>query len=113
MVWYGILYCTTERATSLKTQKEAEDGHCCDAVGQHVLASEVQAWSLSYVRALVLQEPGKGEAQEERARELSRVGTDGEQRLLWEGVGGGIRSLYCVELCSLGCRMFLLYYLPL
>lgn len=64
-------------------QKEkAEDSHCCDAIGQHVIVSEVQAWNPAYVKALVLRDSvgGKGEAQEARARELSKVGTDGKRR---------------------------------
>lgn len=64
-------------------QKEkAEDSHCCDAIGQHVIVSEVQAWNPTYVRAVVLRDlvAGKGEAQEKRARELSKVGTDGKRR---------------------------------
>lgn len=55
--------------------KEATD--CCDAKGHAVLASDV-AWKPEYVTGLVVRKPGVGDAQEERAKELSRRGIDGK-----------------------------------
>lgn len=64
----------------IEQKEKAEDSNCCDAIGQHVIVSEVQAWNLTYVKALVLRDfvGEKGDAQEERARELSKFGTDGK-----------------------------------
>eukprot|EP00903_Cladosiphon_okamuranus_P019699 g18102.t1 len=53
--------------------KAREDADCCDVVGESVLASEIDAWNVSYLSDQVFGTPGKGEAQERRARALCKV----------------------------------------
>lgn len=54
---------------------EDADADCCDVAGEHVLASEIDAWKLPNQ---VFGSAGVGEAQEERARALCRLEDDGE-----------------------------------
>lgn len=65
---YLVLGCT-------KSGHEVTD--CCDAKGQAILTSEV-GWKTDYIAGLVVGHSGIGAAQEARARELSRRGTDGK-----------------------------------
>ncbi|CAM9488797.1 unnamed protein product [Scytosiphon promiscuus] len=54
--------------------KDDADADCCDAVGESVLTSEIDASkTLSYVTEQVFGKAGVGQAQEERARVLSKL----------------------------------------
>lgn len=55
------------------------DADCCDAVGESVITSEIDASkTLSYVTQQVFGTSGVGQAQEERARVLSKLDDNGE-----------------------------------
>lgn len=56
-------------------EDEDADADCCDVAGEHVLASEIDAWKLPNQ---VFGSAGVGEAQEERARAMCRLKDDGE-----------------------------------
>ncbi|CAM9608766.1 unnamed protein product [Ectocarpus fasciculatus] len=61
------------QARQLQKAMEDADADCCDVAGEHVLASEIDAWKLPNQ---VFGSAGVGEAQEERARAMCRLKDD-------------------------------------
>ncbi|CAM9652903.1 unnamed protein product, partial [Laminaria digitata] len=53
-----------------------DEGDCCDEKGKDVLASEIEAWRLSYLTKQVLGFSKAVNAQEARARLHSKFGAD-------------------------------------
>lgn len=72
-----VTYPLTRHLSHPRRQKAMEDADadCCDVAGEHVLASEIDAWKLPNQ---VFGGSGVGEAQEERARAQCRLKDDGE-----------------------------------
>lgn len=71
-----LVLCIYVRATlQAKARDEAD---CCDVTGESVLTSEIDAWNVSYLADQVFGTPGKGEAQERRARALCKIAEKGD-----------------------------------
>ncbi|CAM9109953.1 unnamed protein product [Ectocarpus sp. 4 AP-2014] len=68
----GWLARRQARQLQQKAMEDA-DADCCDVAGEHVLASEIDAWKLPNQ---VFGSTGVGEAQEQRARALCRLKDD-------------------------------------
>lgn len=64
------------RRGRIEAEKGDDEGDCCDEKGKDVLASEVEAWKLSYITKQVLGFSKAVNAQEARARLQSKLGTD-------------------------------------